>query len=145
MTATLTWTHLKQVVSTLAFDVREGFVEITRHSLALIGLAVVAMALTLLARPSLQEMASKTLMDWLELRQVEQTPFVEAAQPTAAARSTAASMHDLSSDQVAVTRWPSSKYKVPPEPLAALVTWVVSHLSTKFTAEHLSRVYAKTS
>ena len=44
MTATLTWTHLKRAVSTLACDVHEGFVEITRHSLAVIGLAVVAIS-----------------------------------------------------------------------------------------------------
>jgi len=131
MTATLTWTHLKRSVSTLACDVREGFVEITRHSLALIGLAVVAVALTLLARPGLQAMASETLMGWLELRQVEQTALLEAPEPTAAARSTASPMQDLSSDQVAVTRWLSSKYKVSPEPLAALVTeaWALGERS----------------
>jgi len=131
MTATLTWTHLKQAVSTLACDVREGFVEITRHSLAVIGLAVVGMTLTLVARPGLQQQASETLMGWLELRQVEQTAVVEAPALTAAARSTAAPMQDLSSDQVAVTRWLSSKYKVSPEPLAALVAeaWALGERS----------------
>ena len=131
MTATLTWPHLKQAMSTVAFDVREGFVEITRHSLAVIGLAVVGMALTVLARPGLQQQASETLMGWLELRQVEQTAVVETPVPTAAARSTAAPMHDLSSDQVAVTRWLSNKYKVSPEPLAALVTeaWALGERS----------------
>lgn len=131
MTATLTWTHLKRLVSTLACDVREGFVEITRHSLAVIGLAVVGMMLTLLARPGLQQQASETLMGWLELRQVAQTAFVETITPSAAARSTAAPMQDLSSDQVAVTRWLSSKYKVSPEPLAALVAeaWALGERS----------------
>ena len=114
MTATLTWTHLKLAMATLACDVREGFVEITRHSLAVIGLAVVGIALTLLARPGLQQQASETLMGWLELRQVEQTAFVETPTPSAADRSTAAPMQDLSSDQVAVARWLSSKYKVSP-------------------------------
>lgn len=131
MTATMTWTHFKQAVSTLACDVREGFVEITRHSLAVIGLAVVGMALTLLARPGLQQQASETLMGWLELRHVEQTAVVETPAPTAADRSTAAPMQDLSSDQVAVTRWLSSKYKVSPEPLAALVAeaWALGERS----------------
>jgi soluble lytic murein transglycosylase-like protein len=131
MTATLTWTHLKQAVSTLACDVRGGFVEITRHSLAVIGLAVVSLAMTILARPSLQHQASETLMDWLELRQVAQTAVLDAPAPTAAARSTAAPMQDLSSDQLAVTRWLSSKYKVSPEPLAALVTeaWTLGERS----------------
>jgi soluble lytic murein transglycosylase-like protein len=109
-------------MSTVAFDVREGFVEITRHSLAVIGLAVVALVLTLLARPALQQTASETLMGWLELRQVEQNAPLEPLIPTAAARSTASLMQDLSSDQAAVTRWLSSKYKVSQEPLAALVS-----------------------
>ena len=122
MTAKWTWPHLKEAMSTVAFDVREGFVEITRHSLAVIGLAVVALVLTLLARPTLQQTASETLMGWLELRQVVQNAPLEPLIPTAAARSTASLMQDLSSDQVAVTRWLSSKYKVSNEPLAALVT-----------------------
>jgi soluble lytic murein transglycosylase-like protein len=122
MSATLTWPHLKEAMSTVAFDVREGFVEITRHSLAVIGLAVVALVLTLLARPALQQAASETLMGWLELRQVEQNAPLEPLIPTAAARSTASHMQDLSSDQAAVTRWLSSKYKVSKEPLAALVS-----------------------
>jgi soluble lytic murein transglycosylase-like protein len=61
-------------------------------------------------------------MGWLELRQVEQNAPLEPLIPTAAARSTASLMQDLSSDQAAVTRWLSSKYKVSNEPLAALVT-----------------------
>jgi soluble lytic murein transglycosylase-like protein len=122
MTATLTWPHFKRAVLTFAFDVREGFVEITRHSLAVIGLAVVALALMLLARPNLQQVASETLMGWLQLRQVEQSIPMESPVPTAAARSTASPMHDLSSDQAAVTRWLSNKYKVSKEPLAALVS-----------------------
>jgi len=122
MKPTLTWPRLKQTVSTVAFDVREGFVEITRHSLAMIGLAIVAVALTLLARPALQQMASETLMGWLELRQVEQNAPLNPPITTAAARSTASSIKDLSSDQAAVTRWLSSRYKVSKEPLAALVT-----------------------
>ncbi len=131
MTATLTWTHLKRAVSTFACDVHEGFVEITRHSLAVIGLAVVAISLTLVARPGLQEVASETLMSWLELRQVEQTAVLETSELTPASRSTTAPMQDLSSDQLAVTRWLSNKYKVSPEPLAALVSeaWALGERS----------------
>jgi len=131
MTATLTWNHLKRAVSTMACDVHEGFVEITRHGLAVIGLAVVALTLTVLARPGLQETASANLMSWLELRQVEQTALLESPEHTAASRSTAAPMQNLSSDQLAVTRWLSNKYKVSPEPLAALVSeaWALGERS----------------
>lgn len=131
MTATLTWKHLKQGVTTFACDVHEGFVEITRHSLAVIGLVVVAVSLTLLSRPGLQQMASETLMGWLQLRQVEQSDLLQTADASPAARTTAAPMQDLSRDQAAVTRWLSSKYKVSPEPLAALVSeaWALGERS----------------
>lgn len=131
MTATLTWTHLKRAVTTLACDVHDGFVEITRHSLAVIGLAVVAITLTLVARPGLQEVASETLMSWLELRQVEQTAVLETSALSPASRSTASHMQALSSDQVAVTRWLSNKYRVSQEPLAALVSeaWALGERS----------------
>ena len=72
MTASIKWSRIRLLLATLIFDVREGFVEITRHSLAVIGLAVVATALTFAARPGLQQSASETLMGWLELRQVAQ-------------------------------------------------------------------------
>lgn len=131
MTATLIWNHLKRAVSTMACDVHEGFMEITRHSLALIGLALVAMTLTLLARPDLQAKTSASLMSWLELRQVAQTAISETSEITPATRSTAEPMQNLSRDQLAVTRWLSSKYKVSPEPLAALVSeaWALGERS----------------
>lgn len=123
MTATWTWNRLRRSVNTLAGDVREGFIEITRHSLALIGLAVVAVALTFAARPSLQQVASDTLLGWLQWRQVNlfQTQDM-AAPPNAAERAIASPVHDLNREQLAVTHWLSRRYKISPEPLAALVS-----------------------
>ena len=132
MTANLKWSRLRLILATLAGDVREGFVEITRHSLALLGLALVAVALTFAVRPGLQQSASETLMSWLEMRQVQQFQAAQLFQtPTPADRTTATSMQHLSSDQVAVTHWLSRKYKVSPEPLSALVTeaWAVGERS----------------
>lgn len=123
MTATWTWTRLKLVTHTLVCDVREGFVEITRHSLAVIGLIVVATALTFVARPGLQQSATDTLMGWLQGRQVELFQAqVTPLPPSAAERSTATPVHHLNQEQVAVTHWLSRKYKISPEPLAALVS-----------------------
>ena len=120
---TATWTRLKLVAQTLICDVREGFVEITRHSLAVIGLIVVATALTFAARPGLQQTANDTLMGWLQGRQVQLfqaqgSPWT----PSPAERSTATSVNNLNQEQVAVTHWLSRKYKISPEPLAALVS-----------------------
>jgi soluble lytic murein transglycosylase-like protein len=70
-------------------------------------------------------------MSWLELRQVAQTAISETSEITPATRSTAEPMQNLSRDQLAVTRWLSSKYKVSPEPLAALVSeaWALGERS----------------
>ncbi|WP_291932175.1 lytic transglycosylase domain-containing protein [Limnohabitans sp.] len=123
MTASIKWSRIRLVLATLIFDVREGFVEITRHSLAVIGLAVVATALTFAARPGLQQSASETLMGWLQLRQAHQVQAQETpAALTAAERSTATPTQELNSEQLAVTHWLSRKYKISPEPLAALVS-----------------------
>jgi soluble lytic murein transglycosylase-like protein len=120
---TATWTRLRLVGHTLICDVREGFVEITRHSLAVIGLIVVATALTFAARPGLQQTANDTLMGWLQGRQVQLFQAQEAPWiPSPAERSTATSVNNLNQEQVAVTHWLSRKYKISPEPLAALVS-----------------------
>jgi hypothetical protein len=121
--------HLWLILRTLGYDVRDGFVEISRHSLALIGLVVVAVTLIFAARPGLQMNVSEMLMSWLEMRQAE---TLEPPSPNDANyRSTAASLKGLSKDQLAVTYWLSRRYRVSPEPLAALVTeaWSVGERS----------------
>lgn len=129
MTANLQLSRLWLVLRTLVADVRDGFVEISRHSLALVGLVVVAVALTFMARPGLQMNVNDMLMGWLEMRQAEtlDTPAVNDA----AYRSTATSLKGLPKDQLAVTYWLSRRYRVSPEPLAALVTeaWAVGERS----------------
>jgi soluble lytic murein transglycosylase-like protein len=107
-------------LKTFATDVHEGFVEITRHSLALFGLAVVLVSVTFLAKPDLQSAASGALFLWLEIRQSEsQEP---TPQGNAANRSTAKDPKTLTTEQLLVTRWLSRKYRVSPEPLGAMVS-----------------------
>lgn len=129
MTANLNWPRLWWALTTLAGDIREGFVEITRHSLALIGLAAVAVTLTFAARPALQVYASETLMNWLEMRQVVALELSSVG--NAAMRSTATPLQDLPRNQVAVAHWLSRKYGVSPEPLGALVSeaWSIGERS----------------
>ena len=100
----------------LLLDIREGFVEITRHSLALLGMALLAVVLTFAARPSLQTSASEWLMGWLTSRQDE--VLAQAVQ-------------DLMPEQAKVTHWLSRKYKVAPVALEPLVAeaWQLSQLS----------------
>lgn len=121
--------HLVLCLQTFVIDVREGFVEITRHGLALFGLAVVLVTLTFSARPDLQAAASGALLGWLEIRQTEnQEP---PPQRNAANRSTAKDPQSLTEAQLLVTRWLSRKYRVSAEPLAAMVAeaWTLGERS----------------
>ncbi len=129
MTAPIKIAHLWKVLRTLSRDVRDGFMEISRHSLALIGLVVVAILLTFMARPGLQMNVNDRLMSWLEMRQAGS---LESPSPNDANyRATATSLKGLSKEQLAVTYWLSRRYRVSPEPLAALVTeaWSVGERS----------------
>lgn len=116
MTALHTTPGRWQSPTSLILDIREGFVEITRHSLALVGLTVLAVVLTFAARPSLQTSASEWLMGWLTSRQDE--PLAQTVQ-------------DLLPEQAKVTHWLSRKYKVSPQPLSTLVAeaWQLGQLS----------------
>lgn len=100
----------------LALDIREGFFEITRHSLALVGLSLLALALTFSTRPGLQTSASEWLMGWLTSRQDE---------------SLAQAVQEWLPEQSKVTHWLSRKYKIAPLALDKLVAeaWQLGQLS----------------
>lgn len=112
----------------MASDVRDGFVEISRHSLALLGLVVVAVTLTFMARPGLQLAVNEVVLEWLEMRQADS---MEPPTNDAAYRSTATSVKGLPKNQLAITYSLSRRYRVSPEPVAALVTeaWEVGERS----------------
>ena len=129
MTVPMNMPHLVLSFKTFARDVRDGFVEITRHGLAFFGLAVVLVSVTFLARPDLQTSASGILLGWLEIRQSEsQEP---TPQRNAANRSTAKDPKTLTPEQLLVTRWLSRKYRVSAEPLGAMVAeaWILGERS----------------
>jgi len=115
-------THLApqrwQSLSSLALDIRAGFLEVARHGLALLGLAVLALTLAFAARPQLQNSASEWLMGWLHSRQDEGVTEQLALQ-------------DMPPEQVRVTQWLSRKYRVATTPLGPLVAeaWTVGQNS----------------
>lgn len=129
MTAPLNMSLLFLSLQTFVADAHEGFLEITRNSLALIGLVAVVLSLTLVTRPDLQVSASEALLSWLEIRQIEtlNIPAVD----NASSRSTAKNIHQLTEDQLAVTHWLSRKYRVSLEPMGAMVSeaWVIGERS----------------
>lgn len=104
----------------MASDTQAGLVEISRHGFALLGLLVLAFTLSLVIRPSLQEVARAELMAWLEARQLP-SDWSTPAGFAALQRTTAGDPLDLPAEQASVTYWLSRKYKVAPEPLSVLV------------------------
>jgi hypothetical protein len=116
MTAHPARTARWQSASSLMLDIREGFYEVARHSLALLGLSLLAVVLTFAARPGLQTSASEWLMGWLTSRQDE---------------SLAQAVQELLPEQAKVTHWLSRKYKVAPLALEPLVAeaWQLGQLS----------------
>ena len=118
-------TALSQIalgLKTFATDVADGFFEITHNSFALLGLAVVFAAVTLTARPDLRQAGEAHLMGWLQERQTALLGTPEPVELDAIDRATAADPKELPKQQAAVAYWLSKKYRVAPEPLAALVT-----------------------
>eukprot|EP01031_Cornospumella_fuschlensis_P020101 gene20101-24642_t len=114
--------HLKNVqasAASIADDIAQGFFEITHNGFALLGLGVVFALITLTARPDLRQAGEGRLITWLQARQEAAIGFTE---PDAIDRATASNPKDLPKQQAAVAYWLSRKYRVAPEPLAALVT-----------------------
>jgi hypothetical protein len=99
-------------------DIGEGFFNISHNSVAMLGLALVFVMITLTARPDLREAGESRLMALLLARQEATIGFTE---PGAVDRATAVNPKDLPSKQAAVALWLSKKYGVAPEPLSALV------------------------
>lgn len=104
-------------------DAYRGFYDITHNSLALLGTVLAVAVVVLGFRADLRASAEEQLLGWLLQRQeAAATELVVEAEPTAVDRVTAADLSALPEQQAKVTQWLSRKYRVAPEPLAALVT-----------------------
>ena len=111
--------NLATGLRTFLSDVADGFFEITHNGFALVGLAVVFAAITLVARPDLRQTGEEQLMGWLRARQSALIGL--PIEPEAVDRATAANPGDLPKQQAALAFWLSRKYRVAPEPLSVLV------------------------
>ncbi|MDD5029845.1 MAG: lytic transglycosylase domain-containing protein [Rhodoferax sp.] len=96
-----------------------GLFDLTHNSVALIGIAVLFVAITLVVRPELRQVGEIRLFGWLQERQLELTGLV--SDPVASDRATAANPQDLPKQQASLALWLSKKYRIAPEPLSALV------------------------
>lgn len=107
-------------VSTFARDVGQGFFAITHNGMALVGLALFVVTMTLSVRPDLQTLAEAKLIGWLQERQYDELGIETDAD--AVDRATATDPRDLPKQQANLAYWLSRKYRVAPEPLSALIT-----------------------
>ncbi len=115
-------------------DVGHGLLEVGHNSLALLGLAVVGIALFAGGRADLRHALEAHTLGWLQARHEARQPAVaeeaDLGEPDAIARATAVDPRDLNRSQAAVATWLSRRYRVAPEPVSRLVqeAWRVGEL-----------------
>lgn len=119
--AKVTLGRVRRSAVTSANDVAQGFFDITHSGFALLGLALVCIAITMTARPDLQQKVEHRLANWLQERQLAARGEPEFVELEAIDRATAAEPKDLPKQQAALAYWLARKYSVAPEPLSALV------------------------
>lgn len=107
-------------------DVGHGLLEISHNTLALVGLAVVAVVIFAAGRADIRQQAEVVALDWLQAR--HEARSLEAgnllavvSDQDAVGRATAADPSVLSREQALVARWIARRYKVAPEPISRIV------------------------
>lgn len=116
-------------------DAGHGLLEVSHNSLALVGLAVVAISLFITSRDDLRHAFEQRALDWLQMRHEARLDADDSAEALAivlgerdaVARATAADPRALDRQQAAVADWLARRYRVAPEPISRLVqeAWVV--------------------
>jgi len=113
-------------------DVGAGLLEVSHNTLALVGLAAVAVLVFALGRADLRQQAEQVALEWLHTRHVERelasgNVLAGLSEPDAVGRATATDPSALSRPQAAVAGWLARRYKVAPEPVSALVqeAWAI--------------------
>ncbi len=104
---------------TFVTDIARGFVNISHHSFALLGLLAVLISLLALARPEIRTLTVQNVQGWLFTRlHISED---EDAKQQVLLRSLAAPSSDLSAQQLALVQAIKTKYRMASEPLNAIV------------------------
>lgn len=113
-------------------DIGQGLLVVSHNTLALLGLAVVAVLLMFSSQADLRHKLETEAFGWLNARQEARVEasgntLMGLSEPEALARATAADPKELTRQQAAVAMWLSRRYKVAPEPVSRLVqeAWTV--------------------
>ena len=119
-------------LSVFVRDVGRGLLEVGHNSLALVGLAAVAVLVFALGRADVRGQLEVVALDWLQTRQGARNlasgdVIAAVAEPQAVARATAADLKELTRQQATLATWIARRYKVAPEPIGALVqeAWAI--------------------
>jgi Transglycosylase SLT domain len=111
-------------LSVFVRDVGRGMLEVSHNGLALVGLLAVAAAVFAMGRSDVRGQLEVTALEWLQSREEQRAlaagDVMEAA-PEGSARATAADLAALPRQQATLASWIARRYKVAPEPVAALV------------------------
>ena len=115
---TSTFQAMRKAFSTFVSDVGRGVFTLTHSGLAMVGLTLALAWGVAVYRPDLLNEAENTVYSLLRDRQ-----FSLWWEPqNTADRATATDLKDIPRKQAAVAAWLASKYRVAPEPIAALVS-----------------------
>ena len=113
-------------------DIGQGVLVVSHNTLALVGLAVVAVMMMFVSQDDLRHKLETQAFGWLSARQearaeAEGNTLYATAEPDAVSRATASDPKNLPRQQAAVAQWLSRRYKVAPEPISRLVqeSWAV--------------------
>jgi soluble lytic murein transglycosylase-like protein len=113
-------------VKVFASDVGRGLLEVSHNTLALVGLAAIAVVVFALGRADTRGHLEVVALEWLQTRheareQASGNILAAVAEPEGVARATAADLTALTRQQATLATWIARRYKVAPEPIGALV------------------------
>ena len=116
-------------VAVFVRDVGRGLLEVGHNTLALVGLTAIAVLVFALGRADVRGQLEATALEWLQDRQDERelatgnAPVAALSEPDpkGVARATATDLKQLNREQATLANWIARRYKVAPEPIAALV------------------------
>ena len=124
--------HARIATEVFLKDIGQGLLVVSHNTLALLGLAVVAVLATFASQADLRHQLESQTLGWLSARQEARAEasgdvLNTLSDPSAIQRATAINPKELSRPQAAVAQWLARRYKVAPEPVARLVqeAWVV--------------------
>jgi hypothetical protein len=121
-----TSTMLLQSLKTMSRDISDGIIAVTHNALALIGFAVLLLALLAFGKPDARRSVELEALSWLQSRLVSNVSPTEPALELALPTSTTglmlqAQMDDLPKQQKLVAEWLSKRYRIAPDPMAHMV------------------------